>query len=249
VHERRYDEKEVARIIQRAAEIQAGTLPSGETGTSLAEIQRIAAEIGIDPAAIETAARQTAVSGTGPLDDKPDRSQWDETVFGEMDEDKWDECVALFRKLSGQAGESTVSPGRYEWTGNDDAWGMTVTATVRSGKTRVRLFGRTDTGTAIIWTLCLAVGFIASLATGAVVSKFNPAGAAIGAASGVATLFLAAAFLLERRHAIVAGRRFRKTMMSVLQILAEGEEPASDVRQTLPTTVTEDPTQTVTPSG
>ncbi|MBS1712813.1 MAG: hypothetical protein JST30_00600 [Armatimonadetes bacterium] len=233
MQERRYDEKDVAKIIQRAAEIQAGTLPSGESGTTLSEIKRVAAEIGIDPQAVEVAA---AERGPGPLarsEPSSGPSSFDETFFGEMDADRWDECVALFRNATGRAGTVDMAPGRFEWTGGTEGWGMTVTATVRNGKTRVRLMGRTDGGTAIIWTLCLALGFMASLATGGIVSKFNPAGAAFGAASGVAALVVAVAVLLERRFTRSGTRTFRETLRSVAEILTRPEpDAASTVRPT-----------------
>ena len=48
---RRYNDKEVARIIKQASEIQPCEAPSESTaGLSLSELEQIAREAGIDPA-------------------------------------------------------------------------------------------------------------------------------------------------------------------------------------------------------
>ena len=73
--ERRYTDDEVALILRRAAELGGETGPSRSEGLSLAEIQPVAREVGIDPATVARAAaalptrrrdRLTAILG-GPM--------------------------------------------------------------------------------------------------------------------------------------------------------------------------------------
>ena len=62
---RRYDEKEVSHLFERASELQRA-LPSAQnpTGLTLAEIQEIAAEAGLDAGLIRQAASELEVGGT-----------------------------------------------------------------------------------------------------------------------------------------------------------------------------------------
>jgi hypothetical protein len=58
---RRYSEKQVALILQRAAEIS--TTREGASGTSLEDLERIALEAGLDPGAVRQAALEVERGG------------------------------------------------------------------------------------------------------------------------------------------------------------------------------------------
>ena len=66
---RRYNEKEVADIIKRASELQqAESTAESTTGMSLAELEQVAREAGLDPALVRRAATDldTRVSDRKP---------------------------------------------------------------------------------------------------------------------------------------------------------------------------------------
>jgi hypothetical protein len=60
-----YGDKEVGRLLERATELQQGNAPAGSSGLTLAELEQIAAEAGIDPRYLRRAAQELEASPEG----------------------------------------------------------------------------------------------------------------------------------------------------------------------------------------
>lgn len=147
---RKYDEHEIARVIERAAELQEADAERArrtERGLTLEELERVGAETGLDPAYIRAAAAEADAPG-------PRERSWQSTthvhaerwVPGPLQPEAWEETVAALRRyapgMTGwEAGGRTERVGRSrEWTGRTSL-GLEVRATVspRSGGQRVRV--------------------------------------------------------------------------------------------------------------
>lgn len=147
---RKYDEHEIARVIERAAELQeadAERSRRAERGLTLEELERVGRETGLDPAYIRAAAAEADAPGP------PERSWQSPThvhaerwVPGPLQPEAWEEAVAaLHRYAPGMAGSETG--GRTERVGRSREWtgrtgmGLEVRASVspRGGGQRVRV--------------------------------------------------------------------------------------------------------------
>jgi len=117
---RLYSDKEIGALIQRATEIQREASESSERGLSLHEIEHIAAEIGIAPehlrtAAVELESRPDAGEGArfwgGPfvLDEK-------RVIEGTLTEEQWEQIVLGLRRLTGSTGRVNEIGQIREWT-------------------------------------------------------------------------------------------------------------------------------------
>lgn len=152
--DRSYTEREVADLIERAVERQqqARQKAPGET-LSLAEIERIAAEAGIDPAHIREAAGEMDAVGKTL---KRESGHTKTTVFVErwidapLTPEAWEDAVISLQGQHGadasmwmgkSAGGTVQKVGNaYEWR-HTSSMGVqtTVTASPRDGRTRLRI--------------------------------------------------------------------------------------------------------------
>ena len=152
--DRTYSEREIADLIERAVERQqaARTAEAGER-LSLAEIERIAAEAGIDPAHVREAADEMDAAGRTLRRESGTTAT---TVFVErwidapLTPDAWEDAVielqtrhgADLGAMMGQTAGGTVQQigNAYEWR-HTSGLGVqtTVTASPRDGRTRLRL--------------------------------------------------------------------------------------------------------------
>ena len=179
--DRTYSEREIADLIERAVERQqaARTAEAGER-LSLAEIERIAAEAGIDPDHIREAAREMDAVGRTL---KRESGQTQTTVYVErwidapLTPEAWEDAVAELRMrhgadlgaMMGQTAGGTVQQigNAYEWR-HTSGLGVqtTVTASPRDGRTRLRLTQLVGLGSPRSEGIVYGVG-LALLAAGA----------------------------------------------------------------------------------
>ncbi|MEZ4417272.1 MAG: hypothetical protein R3E10_16070 [Gemmatimonadota bacterium] len=123
--ERRYDDDEVRAIFERAstpvpAGEGRGTLPSKGTGFSLAELQEIGAEAGIEPARVAEAAlsldrrpgRAVGPVRRGPI---PLRVGHSVHLPGPFSEDDWNRLVVDLRDTFDAKGRLSVEGAFREW--------------------------------------------------------------------------------------------------------------------------------------
>jgi hypothetical protein len=150
---RTYSEREVADIIERAAERQAATPRADEgVGLTLDEIERIGAEAGLDPAALRAAAAEIDAAGhTLSRQASQTRTQVvvERWIDGPLTPEGWEDAVVELQgtigpdmsAMMGMAGPQQQQVGRaYEWT-HTSGLGVrtTVLASPRADRTRLRI--------------------------------------------------------------------------------------------------------------
>lgn len=119
VEKRRYSDKELALIIKRAAELEGrvgAEVPGGVH--SLAEIQQIAEEAGLDPELILQAAaslESSALSRKSLILGAPTEFRFHRTIDAEIDESDLGELISTIRQVMGHEGEVSNVLGVAEW--------------------------------------------------------------------------------------------------------------------------------------
>ncbi|NNF58600.1 MAG: hypothetical protein HKN04_10190 [Rhodothermaceae bacterium] len=162
MNERTYTEREIKALLERAAHLQASSDEDGGHGLTLAELEQIAAESGIDPKFLRVAARE-AETGLSPHDVAGQTSTHvfvERTVPGTLSDTEWESVVLRLRKqfssdLSGSFGQGPqFGPGVTEELGTMREWrhttglGVSTTVTIRSieGVQHVRVQRRVGMG-------------------------------------------------------------------------------------------------------
>src|SRR6266849_1819585 len=144
--ERTYREEEVARILQRAAGLERKRQVDGPE-LSLAEVEHIAAESGIDPSLVRQAARdleneRRAALGTW-LAGAPVRRTLERTVEGEISPERYDELAddirtAMMGTFMVPAQVSTIGRS-MTWSAWTSAGAVQIHIGPRDGKTFIRI--------------------------------------------------------------------------------------------------------------
>lgn len=120
---------------------------------SLAQLKQIAVEVGLDPAAVEAAARRLArpraavrsvVLGT------PVAPEFEEAIPGELRPEDMAEIVTTIRKALGRRGVHQSELGALEWSARDATGGRYVSVLPKDGATRLRVFGNFRDGLMLI---------------------------------------------------------------------------------------------------
>lgn len=143
---RRYADAETALILRRAAELQ-GTAPEPSISPSLADLEQMASEAGIEPryvrqAAAELASPIAAARGNGILG-APGTLWLERVVPGEIAPSAFDAVVEEIRSALAMAGHTTVLGRGFTWTSGvaghpAPARVITVTVTPVGGQTVLR---------------------------------------------------------------------------------------------------------------
>jgi hypothetical protein len=191
--DRRYSDDDVRRILASAAEVEsaaAGT-PGESDGMTLAEIQRIAAEAGLDP---------TSVTAAAAALDRAPRSTEAPRLFGlpvgvresvplarPLDDGEWRRLVTLLRDTFEAEGREEQQPGRRAWRNGNlrvamESVGDATLLELRTRKESARGFVRGGAG-------LLATSLVAATA----VNLFPASG---GAGAGALMLALGGAAMM-----------------------------------------------------
>ncbi len=226
--ERRYDEEEVAIILQRAAETRVG----GAEGMTLAQLKEVAAEVGIDPAAVETAAGaldRRVASTPSPLLGTPAAPQYEQTVDVPFDRiDQADVALAIRRAMERHGVLETRENG-LEWRARDAGGGRYVSVLPRGDGTLVRVLGNFRDG-ALAWLV--GGGTMTGVATLVLLKSLGVL--VPGPAKGLGFLAAALAGFLGGRLLWAwryrqERRRLAATLEAVVEAVRSSEDPA-DVR-------------------
>jgi hypothetical protein len=144
---RLYDEKEVDKLLKRATELQredpVRTAAAG--GLSLAELEEIANEAGIDPRFLRRAAAEMASGGADP-------EGWEHitgerltlvreaVVAGELDQDGFERVVEAIQMTAREHGQPSLMGRTLTWRAETASKTRTIQATVtsRDGETHIR---------------------------------------------------------------------------------------------------------------
>ncbi|HEV7993277.1 MAG TPA: hypothetical protein VGP25_15745 [Gemmatimonadaceae bacterium] len=147
---RRFSEKEVAKIIKRASELQEEEAPAESTnGMSLVELEQVAREAGLDPALVRRAATDLDTRVTdqkpSPFVGAPTRLRLERTIDGELPADEFEPMVLEMQRIVGQVGSASTIGRTLQWT----AYGVDrrrvstrtvqVIITPRNGRTTIRI--------------------------------------------------------------------------------------------------------------
>ncbi|GMV87203.1 MAG: hypothetical protein AMXMBFR81_01340 [Chthonomonas sp.] len=157
---RRYSEKQVTRVLRRAAEIQSSGRSESADGLSEDEVLRVGAEVGLDAQAV-----QKALAEVGFNDDDaqtrwlgaPEQYELERVVEGELDAHAWREMVAELNATFKQANPGTFQDGQGAWEHRHELGYVRVLAVAQRGITRVRLVAHIDPA--------IVVGMVISIAT------------------------------------------------------------------------------------
>jgi hypothetical protein len=175
--ERRYDEKEMAELLRLAAELQ-GEGPLGtpsKVGLTLSEIERLAAEVGLDPSNISLAASR--LDALSPRKRKfhfwgaPTRDSWEQSAPGAIGDAEWEEAVAEARRHFGGPGKIGAIGASREWTGGTDYSSATLSVIQRDDRVKVRANLDQEGGFALLWTIAAVCALLGSLIAWPIVGK------------------------------------------------------------------------------
>jgi hypothetical protein len=139
--ERRYDDKEVALILKRATETSAAGLGEGLT---LEQLKVIAAEAGIDPEAVSTAASSLeSQRSTQPVAAiaRSVAPQHERVVEGRVQPEDMPELLAAIRRMMGRQGVVTTEFDGVQWRARDAAGGRYISIQPQGDRTAIRGLG------------------------------------------------------------------------------------------------------------
>jgi hypothetical protein len=147
---RRFNEKEVAQIIKRASELQQEESPAeSASGMSLAELEQVAREAGLDPALVRRAATDldTRVTDQRPsaFIGAPTRLSLERTIDGEVPSDEYESMVLEMNRVLGLVGSASTLGRTLQWTASGvdrrrvSTRTVQITVTPRHGRTTIRI--------------------------------------------------------------------------------------------------------------
>lgn len=221
---RRYTKEEMNEILRLAAD--QGRAP-GEGGGdySLEEIQRVAAEVGLEPARIRAAARELDHRGAQTAFSKSFYDTFTLPIESELTTAGWESIVARLRQEFGVPGVIREgAEGSLEWTGMNNS--NTYIAVLNRNARRLT-FSSDRRGTqAAVLTVTVALAFLAFLVV--VVPFLRGA----GSVTFLLPLFAAllASWMIIRGGLIsadTAGRRRTITLRAAMAEIIDRDEPAS----------------------
>ncbi len=187
---RRYSEKEIGKILKRASELQrAEPARPDPAGLSLAELEEIAQEAGIDVANVRRAAAELGTRAGEGWDEKllgaPLRFRVERLIPGELSADDLGGLVPVIQQAAGGVGQASVVGKTLTWSSktSSQARSLQVLVMPRDGETLVRLEERSDS---------LAGQLHGGIVGGAGLGIGIPAGIGAGAATASVALGLGA---------------------------------------------------------
>jgi hypothetical protein len=185
---KRYTDREVSLILQRALEPEAGSAEAGpdDPGLSLEQLKEVAAEVGIDPQRIDLAASsliQPSPASVNPYVGIPTTVQYQTTVLGsDITEVPIHEVASVIRTSLGRQGILSQTAGSFEWKARDASGGRYVAITPSPDGMRLSVLGNYRDG---LFTSLGGVGGAIFVGAAAILSGvgFGSAGILIGAAA------------------------------------------------------------------
>ncbi|HLO99086.1 MAG TPA: hypothetical protein VK171_10870 [Fimbriimonas sp.] len=244
--ERRFNEKEIAEILRKAAAAQAESVSqsSDNTGFTQSDLERLAAEVGIDPKHIAGAVDDLGVE-SGPVGllkgSSRTRPVLERTFDGTVDDVAWEEMVAELRLAFGGAGVASEVGSSRDWAGGNEFSTVHLSATPRNGKTRVRMTLHQEGPVVIGCLLSLMASLFGSMAVGIPLGKAGVAGPLVFAA--ILGLLLTIGIVAN----LVIGKVNRKNLKRADAVLARLKKlvPNTNSRSVVEANLADAPTSTV----
>ncbi len=220
---RSFNEKEIGPLIQRATELHEVAMGKSERSLSLKEIESIAAELGLPPEYVRTAALELA----GQRDADTRTNLWggpfvvDQTrvVDETMSEEQWGEIVLELRSSAGGAGHvSEIGKARewFRWVGEGDG-GFNLAKTrvsVRPGNEETIIRIQKHYGGAAIMAYLAALLLIAFSVGFSLTEGFSDL-ASLGIGAGICAVVLSAV----RTSISLWGRRQRARVNKLADVI------------------------------
>ncbi len=224
----RYSDKQVALILRRAANLQAHgqDAPRKTGGFSLADLEEIALEAGIDPANIRRAAEELNAGGLqgsswDPLLGSPLTVRVERSVAGEISPDRHDDLLAEIQRSGLGHGKPAVVGQTLTWSTDraQNTSSTQITVSVRNGRTEIRAEERRHQAAVGLFAGIMAGGGVGvGLGVGvpiAVEVLQSPAAAFVLPVAGVAAAFGLARTIFSR-----TGRRREAKLRGLVDRLA-----------------------------
>jgi hypothetical protein len=191
----------VGLILRSAVELEDKAIAPAEAtrGMSLAELENVAREAGIDPrhihravAALDSKRDKTT---PGSFVGSPTRIVIERQVDGEISSDHFDALIDTIRQRTGNFGKTETVGRSLSWTTRRTSSFVAITVVPRDGKTTIRVVYH-------LWEVALAI-FMGSLITGGLLAipfavATVAAGAALPLGLGVSAATLGGAYAFAR---------------------------------------------------
>lgn len=192
--QRRYSDQELALILKLAIDLERGE--GGRAGHSLAEIQQIAAEAGIDPDLVVRAAATLEAqrgSGTTALLGAPTTFRCQRFVEGEVPQGELGELVRAIRHFTGREGRVSRVIDSLEWSEDSFEGAAThVAISPRRGRTLIEVTSRYVNNASLLYTGAAIVAAVGSVVAGTEIQ------AALGLEVGVIAAVWGSAYFAAR---------------------------------------------------
>ena len=222
----RFTDRELKLIFERAGE--ADVAAQSEQGHSLAEMQEIARQVGLNPADIATAASAIREPDTShPVLGAPTRFHASRTLPARLTKDDIVGVVLRIREATGVHGELRNVPGGFEWRARTATGLFVVDFTARDDGTRIDLtVARNEEA------LLTAIGAGVAGAVGGAIASFFIANALQAVGSGEvlvsAVTALAGAWAAMRAWWPRVSRRWAKKTDALMRSIGEAAEQSSN---------------------
>lgn len=238
--ERRYSDKELGLILKLAAQRQESTSDSNSDGLSLAEIQQIASEAGIDPKFITEAASALEaqdVTERPSFLGAPTKFRFERTVAGEVPESEFSEIIEVIRRATGLHGQVNHMLDSLEWKGWDNFDRTTyVTLKGRHAETKIKVIGHWWGPAFFLYAGTTIGGLLATLGVGLLIHPTSAVGVGAIVAGGLGGTYLAARTLWQRMSSKM-DTKLKKLLEQVEEAVAaasRGNAPVEVEPQKLP---------------
>ncbi len=216
-----FDQAQVARILQRMAELQARQHGRPTTGLTLEELQELAAESGFDPLLVSAAVSEVRTESASP-----DATWWggpvefnlEHTFRGTVGTQAWERMIERIRQTLGQEGDIEVRGATREWIRTiRDGNGGRVSIREDGGETTVHIFWRVAMPAVLLY---MANAVAALLSVPALIIGLGPLVAVPVWIAFVASVFLLMRWLVSR-HATRERRRATTLLGELVAVAAD----------------------------
>src|SRR5687768_3068307 len=144
-----FNEKQAGAILRRAAELSSASSTGGSSGgTTLADMERIAAEIGIDAAHVRAAAAELTRSPAGNTAGIIDLER---VVPGELSDEAWEAVVADLRRTFSNPGTTSQVGLAREWSLKGEMGHLHASLVSRQGHTRIQILENHSSALGLSW--------------------------------------------------------------------------------------------------
>jgi len=224
--DRRFNEREVAQILRRGAELQGsreGSSDTGGAGVSLDQLQQAAAEFGISPLVLAEAAAEIDRRRPPSILGGPGGTALEALVPAPVGDDQWPAIVEAIRRASGRVGVPGQVGSAYEWTSTSpDVIHLSLTPTPAG--TSVRVTAKYGEWGLLAYVLASLVSLLGGVALASSLHLAAPAEAGIvltwiAAAGGSARAVVGNLYAAKARQA-------RDLMRAIVDQVGAGRAPA-----------------------